>query len=453
MKGRSTVVSQNSIPRSAHRTWLATLAAAVLVILAGSYWYYRAEADEIRREKYRTLAAVAALKHRADTALTLREPLTLTSLPAVQAVLGKRGRFEGIDYRGVAVAAELLPIPDSPWFMVAKVDAEEIYAEARYRAADITRQLLAFARRQTIAPRVIDLNDTVAGMLKMLRRLIGEDIDLLWKPGMDLAAVNMDPSQLDQILANLAVNARDAIAGVGKITIETANATLDPEYCRSHEGFTPGRYAVLAVSDDGAGMDRQTQEMLFEPFFTTKETGKGTGLGLATVYGIVKQNGGFINVYSEPGQGTTFRIYLPRHAAGPAEADRPPAPAADPTGTETVLLVEDEPSLLRFARILLAGLGYTVLAASGPREALRLAAEHPGEIHLLLTDVVMPEMSGRDLRERLSALRPGIRSLFMSGYTTNVIAHRGVLDEGVNFMQKPFSREVLARKIRETLSI
>jgi CheY-like chemotaxis protein len=262
----------------------------------------------------------------------------------------------------------------------------------------------------------------------------------------------MDPSQLDQILANLAVNARDAIAGVGKITIETANATLDPEYCRSHEGFTPGRYAVLAVSDDGAGMDRQTQEMLFEPFFTTKETGKGTGLGLATVYGIVKQNGGFINVYSEPGQGTTFRIYLPRHAAGPAEADRPPAPAADPTGTETVLLVEDEPSLLRFARILLAGLGYTVLAASGPREALRLAAEHPGEIHLLLTDVVMPEMSGRDLRERLSALRPGIRSLFMSGYTTNVIAHRGVLDEGVNFMQKPFSREVLAARLREALN-
>ncbi len=328
---------------------------------------------------------------------------------------------------------------------------EEVRLAAQ-RSADLTRQLLAFARRQTIAPQVLDLNETIEGMLKMLRRLIGEEIDLLWKPGKGLGAVRMDPSQLDQILANLMVNARDAIGGVGKIAIETGNQDIDAEYCETHAGFAPGRFVQLAVSDNGRGMDKETQASLFEPFFTTKKMGQGTGLGLATVYGIVKQNNGFINIYSEPGRGSTFKIYLPRQQAEPAAAGTRPAPLETPTGTETVLLVEDEKPLLKFTQVLLEGLGYKVLAAGGPREAMRLAEESAEEIHLLLTDVVMPKMSGRDLWELLSTLRPGIRSVFMSGYTTNVIAHHGVLDAGVHFIQKPFSRDSLARKIREVLT-
>ena len=337
--------------------------------------------------------------------------------------------------------------PDSPL----RADLLEIQ-NAAGRSADLTRQLLAFARKQTIAPKVLDLNDTIAGMLKMLRRLIGEDIDLLWKPADSLWPVRMDPAQIDQILANLVVNARDAISGVGKITIETGRATFDEGYCETHADFIPGEYVLLAVSDNGCGMDKVTLAQLFDPFFTTKPLGRGTGLGLATVYGIVKQNQGFINVYSEPGQGTSFKIYLPRYAASePASARSMPAPAAVSTGTETVLLVEDEEALLKLGKLLLERLGYTVLAASGPGEALQLAEAYPDAIHLLLTDVIMPEMSGRDLWERLRALRPGLKCLFMSGYTANVIAHHGVLEEGVHFLQKPFPREVLASKLREVL--
>ena len=323
---------------------------------------------------------------------------------------------------------------------------------ASLRSAEITRQLLAFARKQTIAPKVLDLNDTIESMLKMLRRLIGEDIDLLWKPAIDPWQVKMDPAQIDQILANLMVNARDAIAGVGKITIETGKVEFDEPYCRTHAGFVPGRYALLAVSDNGCGMDKETLAKLFEPFFTTKEVGKGTGLGLATIYGIVKQNNGFINVYSEPGQGTTFKIYLLRQEPQEAATEQPRRSSEVPTGTETVLLVEDEKSLLKFARMLLEELGYTVLAAGSPREAIQLVKEYTKQIHLLMTDVVMPEMSGRDMWEQLKTLQPSLKSLFMSGYTANVIAHHGVLDEGVHFLQKPFSREALATKIREALS-
>ncbi len=337
--------------------------------------------------------------------------------------------------------------PNSPL----RADLLEIQ-NAAGRSADLTRQLLAFARKQTIAPTVLDLNDTIAGMLKMLRRLIGEDIDLLWKPADSLWPVRMDPAQIDQILANLVVNARDAISGVGKITIETGRATFDEGYCETHADFIPGEYVLLAVSDNGCGMDKVTLAQLFDPFFTTKPLGRGTGLGLATVYGIVKQNQGFINVYSEPGQGTSFKIYLPRYAASePASARSMPAPAAVSTGTETVLLVEDEEALLKLGKLLLERLGYTVLAASGPGEALQLAEAYPDAIHLLLTDVIMPEMSGRDLWERLRVLRPGLKCLFMSGYTANVIAHHGVLEEGVHFLQKPFPREVLASKLREVL--
>ena len=322
---------------------------------------------------------------------------------------------------------------------------------AAERSSDLTRQLLAFARKQTVSPKVLDLNKTVAGMLTLVRRLIGEDIDLVWTPGAKLWYVKIDPSQIDQILANLCVNSRDAIAGVGKITIETTNIAFDETYCADHAGFVSGEYVLLAVSDNGCGMDKEALSHLFEPFFTTKETGKGTGLGLATVYGIVKQNNGFINVYSEPDQGTTFKIYLPRYA-GKAEKIRAEGTAGPAIrGQETILLVEDEPDMLELTTRLLKMQGYTVLAACTPGEAIRLAREHAGEIHLLITDVVMPEMNGRDLAKNLLSLYPNLKRLFMSGYTANVIAHHGVLDEGVHFIQKPFSRKDLAAKVREAL--
>jgi PAS domain S-box-containing protein len=323
--------------------------------------------------------------------------------------------------------------------------------KAAERSADLTRQLLAFARKQTVAPKVLDLNKTVRAMSGMLRRLIGEDIDLAWMPGKELWTVNVDPSQIDQILANLCVNARDAIAGVGKVTVETGNISVDEAYCADHAGFVPGEYVLLAVSDNGCGMDAEVLSHLFEPFFTTKALGQGTGLGLATVYGAVKQNNGFINVYSELGQGTTFKIYLPRHAAKqapPAEAGRA---QAEGRGSETILLVEDEPAILKMVILMLEREGYTVLGAGTPGEAIRLAREHAGRIDLLMSDVVMPEMNGRDLAKNILSLYPDIRLLFMSGYTANVIAHQGVLDPGVHFLQKPFSRVHLIAKLREAL--
>ena len=321
---------------------------------------------------------------------------------------------------------------------------------AAQRSADLVRQLLAFARKQTIRPRVLDLNDTVTGMLKILQRLIGEDIQLVWKPGLDLWPVKMDPSQLDQVLANLSVNARDAIDGVGTLTIETENVVLDESYCQTSLDCVPGEYVLLALSDSGAGMDAAVLEHLFEPFFTTKEVGKGTGLGLATVYGIVKQNNGVINVYSEPGLGTTVKIYLPRAQAA-AAATAEVAPAMPVGGTETVLLVEDEEAMLQLAAAVLQRFGYTVLSAQTPGAGLDLAAGHQGPIHLLITDVVMPEMDGKQLQSRLTALRPGLKTLFMSGYTGNVIVHRGILPDDVHFLQKPFSVNSLAEKVREVL--
>ena len=331
-----------------------------------------------------------------------------------------------------------------------KANLQEIDKAAR-RSADLTRQLLAFARKQTVVPRVLDLNETVDGMLTMLRRLIGEDIELSWLPGEDCGKVNFDPSQLDQILANLCINARDAIGEHGRITIETGSAVLDQAYCATHAGFVPGEFTLLVVSDNGCGMDEGTKAHLFEPFFTTKAIGKGTGLGLAMVYGIVKQNQGFINVYSEPGQGTTFRIYFPRHqAAESSPALHEPAPHAS-NGQETILLVEDEPMILSITTTMLREFGYTVLPAATPGEAIDLARQHAGDIHLLMTDVVMPEMNGRDLAKSLLAIFPELKRLFMSGYTANVIAHHGVLDPGVHFLQKPFTMSDLSRKIREVL--
>lgn len=326
----------------------------------------------------------------------------------------------------------------------------EAILKTTLRSADLVRQLLAFARKQTIAPSVLDLNATVENMLDMFRRLLGEEIALDWVPGKGLCPVRMDPTQIHQILANLLVNSRDAIAGIGTITLETDNVVFDESYCRQNEGAVPGIYVRVTLSDTGCGMGPEVMAHLFDPFFTTKELGKGTGLGLATIYGIVKQNSGFINVYSEPGLGSTFKIYIPCHATG--EVEPAPAVAAMPsTGTETILVVEDEESLLDIARINLEGMGYRVLAAQSPRQALAIAEGFAGEIHLLLTDVVMPEMNGRELLERLRPLRPAMRCLFMSGYTANVIVHRGVLDEDVSFLPKPFSSLELGRKVRETL--
>uniref|UniRef100_UPI0040575D1A ATP-binding protein n=1 Tax=Candidatus Electrothrix sp. TaxID=2170559 RepID=UPI0040575D1A len=331
-------------------------------------------------------------------------------------------------------------------------DLKEIQTAAM-RSAAITKQLLAFARKQTISPKKLDLNETVESMLNMLRRLIGEDIDLVWKPTAQLWPVKMDPSQIDQILANLCVNARDAIDSVGKLTIETGRKTFDEEYCKKHEGFIPGDFVLLAVSDNGCGMDKETLENLFEPFFTTKEVGKGTGLGLATIYGIVKQNNGFINVYSEPGQGSIFKIYLPRLVADEDTDKVVPEKKAAAGGSETILLVEDEPTILRMTRIMLERKGYSVLPAATPGEAIDLAKTHADKIHLLMTDVVMPEMNGRDLAGQIVHLYPDIRLLFMSGYTADVIAHQGVLDDGVAFIQKPFSMADMTEKVREVLDM
>lgn len=322
--------------------------------------------------------------------------------------------------------------------------------KAAARAADLTRQLLTFARKQIIDPRVLNVNAAVEGMLKMLRRLMGENLDLAWLPGKGLWPVKMDPTQVDQILANICVNARDAITDVGKVTIETENVVLDEAYCAAHVGFVPGEFVVLAVSDNGCGMDEETRKNVFEPFFTTKEMGKGTGLGLSTVYGIVKQNNGFINVYSEPGRGTTFKIYLPRHE-GMVETGAAREVEFTQGRGETVLLVEDDQRMLEMSKRLLEALRYTVLAAATPTEAMRLAGEHAGKIDLLMTDVVMPEMNGRELAGRLLASRPGLKCLFMSGYTANAISHHGVLEEGVQFIQKPFSMKDLAAKVRMAL--
>lgn len=323
--------------------------------------------------------------------------------------------------------------------------------QAAIRSANLTRQLLAFARKQIVAPKVLALNDAVAGMLALLHRLIGENVDLQWKPGADLWPVKMDPSQIDQILANLSVNARDAISAVGTLTIETRNTTLDDVYCAINPGSVPGDYVALTVRDTGRGMDKDTLSHLFEPFFTTKATGEGTGLGLATVYGAVKQNGGYINADSQPGRGTTFTIYLPRHAGTAVQPPTDSAARAGARGQETILLVEDEPRLLVLARRILEREGYSVLAAGTPGEATRLAENYRGEIHLLITDVVLPEMNGRVLAKNLLALYPSLKRLFMSGYTADVIAHNGVLDEGVEFIEKPFSAQDLAIKVRMAL--
>lgn len=338
--------------------------------------------------------------------------------------------------------------PAQPLF----TDLEQIQKAAE-RSADLTRQLLAFARKQATSPRLLNLNETIEGMLNMLRRLIGEDIVLTWTPCMDVGRIKMDPSQIDQALANLCVNARDAIGDTGVVTIETGLSDFDKSYCLNHMGVSPGRYVWLSVSDDGCGMDKETLDKAFEPFFTTKEMGKGTGLGLATVYGIVKQNDGFINVTSVPGQGTTFKLYFPESTSSDSLRPEGEIERTGITGTETVLLVEDEAMILEMTRTMLKRLGYKVLTASTPNEAVRLAKEYKEQIDLLTTDVIMPEMNGKELATRLTTLFPNMRILFMSGYTADVIAHHGVLEDGEKFLQKPFSMMTLAIKVREVLDL
>jgi len=323
--------------------------------------------------------------------------------------------------------------------------------DAARRSTGITRQLLAFARKQTISPVVFDLNGSVEAILKMIRRLIGENIDLAWLPGVGRFMVKMDPSQLDQIILNLCVNARDAIGGVGRISIETDTVSFDEADCAFDSGISPGDYVLLLVSDTGCGMDKETLAHIFEPFFTTKGPGRGTGMGLATIYGIVQQNKGAIKVYSEPGTGTVFKIYIPMDTSGAEKENLKKNETFPLSRGETVLIVEDDSNFLEMTAMMLQNLGYSILSAQTPSEALCLARENPSEIHLFITDVIMPEMNGRQLAEQLSMIRPKIKHLFMSGYTADIIAHQGVLDEGINFIQKPFMLKDLAVKIRRIL--
>lgn len=329
-------------------------------------------------------------------------------------------------------------------------DINEI-ERAAGRARDITRQLLAFSRKQIIAPRPVNLNDLIADTQKSLGRLIGEDVELTFAPGKDLWRIKFDPSQAEQILINLAVNARDAMPKGGKLTIETRNVCVDDAFCRELIECSPGQYVMFAVSDNGSGMDAETRSKAFDPFFTTKEKGKGTGLGLSTVYGIVKQNQGFITLDSEPGRGAAFKIFLPRIDAESHEAEEV-GEAAPVSGAGVVLLVEDDAQVCKMTTMMLETLGYTVMVAGTPKEAIaRSKHKQTGAIDLLVTDVVMPGLSGKELRDKIEAVKPGIKTLFMSGYTTEAILHHGVAEEGGHFIQKPFSMNELARKVRQVL--
>ncbi|MGC4088070.1 MAG: ATP-binding protein [Polyangiaceae bacterium] len=343
----------------------------------------------------------------------------------------------------VLVLAELKPVDPL---------REDILAihRAGERAAELTQQLLAFSRRQVLEPRVVRLNEIVRDSERMLQRLLGEDIELLTNLDRGLANVKVDPGQMDQVIMNLAVNARDAMPHGGKLTIETSNAFLDESYVADHFGASSGPHVMLAVSDTGVGMDKATQSRIFEPFFTTKESGKGTGLGLSTVFGIVQQSGGSIWVYSEPGGGTTFKVYLP--VAGD-DAERAPESVRPETlrGSETILLVEDDDDVRRVAREILRRHGYHVIDTKNAGEALLECERHARTIHLLLTDVIMPRMNGRELAERLTKLRPDLRVLYMSGYTENVIVHHDILDSGISYVQKPLVPDALALRVRSVL--
>ena len=329
-------------------------------------------------------------------------------------------------------------------------DIEEI-EKAASRSRDITSQLLAFSRKQIISPKIINLNELILSIQKTLARVIGEDIHLNFYPQENLWQIKFDPTHIEQILFNLAANARDAMPGGGKLTMETNNVHLDEAFCRDHLGFMPGDYVVLAVSDTGLGIDKENLQYVFEPFFTTKDVGKGTGLGLAMVYGIVKQNGGFINVYSEPGQGTTFKIYMMRNLEMDATVRETKEESAV-FSPAMILVVEDDDMVRGMITQMLKAIGYSVIAAATPEEALSLCEKGDITVDLVITDVVMPVMNGRELRDKLRVVRPAIKVLFVSGYTSNVVVHHGILEEGVHFLQKPFSLNDLSRKVSEVLA-
>ncbi len=335
------------------------------------------------------------------------------------------------------------------------IDPLRGYAEEVLKAADragaLTNQLLAFSRRQVLQPRVLSANTLIAGAEKMLRRLIGEDIQMLIRPSPDAGNLRADPGQIEQVIFNLVVNARDAMPAGGRITIETARAHLDKQYAKTHLGVEPGEYVLIAVSDTGHGMDAETKRHIFEPFFTTKEQGKGTGLGLATVYGIVKQSGGDIWVYSEPGKGTTFKVYFPRVEEPEPGASLSAQSPGTRRGTETILVVEDEQGVRELIAEMLRQQGYNVLKAADGAEAIRISEQHSGPIHMLLTDVVMPHMSGKQLADTLLAARASLKVLYLSGYTENTVVHHGVLNPELEFLGKPFTQEGLAKKVREVL--
>ena len=343
-------------------------------------------------------------------------------------------------------------------FIVSKIkDSDFIYQplqemkKAALRSAELTQKLLAFSRQQIINPKRINLNEELSEMEKLLKRVIGEDIELKLMLSDNIWYTFLDSSQINQIVLNMAVNSRDAMPEGGILTIETANVTIDDYYCNHHVGFIPGDYIMLAISDTGIGMDKETQAHIFEPFFTTKQTGKGTGLGLSTVYGIVKQNKGYINCYSEPNKGTTFKIYFPRFIGKKEKVSSTVEITNICSGNETILLVEDEDIVRGFAKDILKQFGYNVLVASNPKDAINICKQYNDDIHLLLTDVVMPDMNGKKLYESISTIRPDIRILYMSGYTANAIAHRGILEKGTPFIHKPFTMNSLAKKVREVL--
>jgi CheY-like chemotaxis protein len=334
---------------------------------------------------------------------------------------------------------------------VVRADIERI-ENASGRAAALVRQLLAFSRKQVLQPKILDLNKIVLNLDSLLRRLMDERIEMVTRVKDDIGKVKADPAQIEQVIMNLVVNARDAMPEGGRLVVETCNTELDATYAVDHVSVKPGRYVMLAVSDTGVGMDKQTMAHIFEPFFTTKESGRGTGLGLSTVYGIVKQSGGYIWVYSEPGKGSTFKVYLPRVDESPEDFTAGESTHRAQAGKETILVVEDEEDVRELIQTVLREKGYEVIVSEDPQHAERAAAQFGGEIHLLLTDMVMPGISGRELATRISARRQDIRVLYMSGYTDNVITAGGMLEKGLAFLQKPFSPATLVQKVREVLS-
>ena len=418
-----------------------------------------------RDGSWRSIEAVAKSRTDADGKRTIVINVRdLTVRKDLEAQLNQAQKMEAIGRLAGGVAHDFNNLTTAilgySELMLRKLGAEDPLrrhvaevTRAAERAAALTRQLLAFSRKQLLQPRVLDVAEVLEHSRGLLERLIGEDIELVTRGDPGLGRVRADPVQLDQVILNLAVNARDAMPRGGRLVLEASNADLDEDYAHEHVTVRPGRYVMLAVSDTGHGMDKETQERIFEPFFTTKDKGKGTGLGLSTVYGIVQQSGGYVWVYSEVGRGTTFKIYLPRVEEEPDQ----PASASEPVAvravvSETLLLVEDEGSVRELLRELLESAGYSVLEASRPAEALELARSHPAPIQLLITDVVMPEMTGPELARHLAQIRPGLRMLFLSGYTEGVVVDKGLLGDGANFLQKPFTTDALEAKVREVLN-